>query len=160
MSRPFQSQWAQLLGWDLEIYCLGGRHNILDESGGVLQSKWARERLSLGFPPSWDAALNDPGCHIASKTGNVDGNELAGVDGTLFVTGRSRLDGRPLNSRQLCGIMFFLFQHTDVSMEEIRRGRDEYFERSWKPDKLMLVADGVDVYSQDVRAAPNVVDHT
>jgi len=135
MSRPHKSRLAKSLGWDIEIY-VSSQYNHLNQQNGFEQSRWMRQRLSLGYPPAFESELNGPGVHLARDLFSGY-NELAGVDGNLFVTGRSLQTGQPCNSQNLSGMIAFLWYSKengrDINQQvgEYKEGTPRYCISAW-----------------------------
>jgi hypothetical protein len=121
MSRPVQVPCGKFLGGDVQVYC-SGRNNLLDDSGAFLGSRWAQAAsVDLGWPLDFDSKINGPGVHLTRDL--ISGaNSLRGVDGTIFVTGRTRKNGEPLSSRQRAGILAFIWDHTETEDPDTRGG--------------------------------------
>lgn len=98
-SPPLKSQHAELLGYDIEIYCQRSISPFL--SGSVM----ARGNLN--------SAGIYLGCNI--RTGFTQYHDLSG---RIFVTGRRWHDGKPLKSDSLRGILSFISDTMDYYCED------------------------------------------
>jgi len=110
-------------------------------------------------PPAFESEFNGPGVHLARDLFSGY-NELAGVDGNLFVTGRSLQTGQPCNSQNLSGMIAFLW-YSKENGRDINQQVGEYKEGTWAlPDiAYQLGFAGVDMYERDVRNAGHVIKH-
>ena len=87
-----------------------------------------------------------------------------GVDGTLFVTGRRRSDGCPLNSDTLSGILAFRWnegkERQDGSCSYSLSSKKRYLEKTWRmgPPVSWNLEIG-NVYAPNVRTCPHVIEH-
>ena len=160
-SSPHLSHLAIALAWDLEIY-VSSKNNHLDQNGCFEQSRWMRQRLSLGYPPAFEGEPNGTGIHVTRDLFS-DRNELRGVEGTVFVTGRSLQTGQPINSQVLGGMLALLWQceESDGGRASINQKVDQYKKGTWSlPSYAPTMGfEGVDVYLKDVRNAGRVVRH-
>jgi hypothetical protein len=155
-SCPATSALACDLGWDVEIYC-SGKSNILDKaSGKFIQSRWMEARVRLGRPPAFKGDGNGPGGNFSE--------EIRGVDGTLFITGRRRSDGCPLNSNMLAGILAFKWQEEkerqDGSCSYSLSSKKCYLEKTWRMGPPVSWSLEIrNVYTPNVRTCPHVIEH-
>lgn len=155
------SHLATTLGWDLEVF-VSSKSNHLDQNGRFEHSRWMRQRLSAGYPPAFESELNGTAIHVTRDIFS-DENELAGVEGTVFVTGRCLQTGQPCNSQILGGMLALLWQceEQDGDRAYINQQVDQYKKGTWSLPSYapMMGFEGVDVYLMDVRNAGRVVRH-
>jgi hypothetical protein len=97
---PLQSQFAEILGWHLEIYC--------SSTGNKFQK--ANQRVTAGI-------LNQPlnGAGVIYLTCAIrDGlSQTPSLNGKIYVIGRREKDGKPIVSDSLWGILNFIWDTMD-----------------------------------------------
>jgi hypothetical protein len=149
MSRPLRSQFSELLGWKLEVYC-------------CTQCTRDYQILSSGVAKvfSQGAALNGAGIYLGCelKSGISRFNNLCGE---IFVFGRRMQDGKSLVSDSLWGILNFIWDAMDLYGTDedpgpsLVRWARRYREESWEP---MGGSVGINVYCTNVHQSSNRVE--
>ena len=138
MSRPLRSQFAELLGWRLEIYCKTNQNSI---TSGVIE---------VSGVPGFE--LNGAGIYLGCsvQSGISRFNNLCGE---IYVCGRRVADGKPLVSDSLWGILNFIWDAMDLYGEEedpmptIVSWAKKYQQGTWGP---LGGTGGANVYATDV----------
>lgn len=133
---PLRSPFCELLGWSVEIYC-STRGNDFTPTGVY------GKRVD---------GMNGAGIYLGC---DVQGGmtRFFNLDGRIFVTGCRNMDGKPLVSDSLWGILNFICDAMDWygddedPVPKIQRQAKKYREGIWQP----AGGDGgVDVYCVDV----------
>jgi len=139
LGRPLRSEFCELLGWYVEIYC-NATTNTFFPPGSMVDLDGQR-RLGL------NSAGIYLGCSLS--TGLTKYNNL---DGEICVIGRRIKDGKCMNKDILWGILNFIWDAMDFygdepdPMSEISQLARQYRDGTWEPSGSF---GGVDIYSTD-----------
>lgn len=146
MSRPLRSPFAELLGWNLEVYCNTSQNDV---KSGMM------EVVGHG-----NTTLNSAGIYLGCdlQSGLSRFNNLCGP---IFVCARRASDGKPLVSDALWGIQNFIYDAMDLYGDEedpaprIMRWAQRYRQGTWQP---MGGDGGINVFCMNVNQSRDAVE--
>ena len=124
-SPPLRSEFAQLLGWDIEIYCNLSCNRFLSENIYTIIGNGEVDLNPMGIYL---------GCRIESGL-----SAFLNLEGPIVVTGRRVKDGKPLVSDALWGIYNFIFDamkwygREDHPLPRLRQWAEQFRQETWQP---------------------------